>query len=145
MSEILRPKSKEEVEQIFNNLKKDKEIYVYNDIIGKIITDIEVNRKNDDDYIIFKFNIGLSWIMNHVKDCCEYVYIDDICGDLNDLINTPLLVAEEVQSDDPYASESGTWTFYKFATINGYVDIRWRGESNGYYSESVDFGPLRGT
>lgn len=88
-----------------------------------------------------------TFIMNHHDDCCEDVHIESIVGDLSALVNTPILVAEKVQSDqnprvDPelpnYIPDSFTWTFFKFTTLKGYVDIRWWGESNGYYSEDVD-------
>jgi hypothetical protein len=68
------------------------------------------------------------------------VSIEDIVGDLDDLIGAPLLRSEERTQDDPSREyDSGTWTFYEFATIKGSVTIRWYGSSNGYYSESVSF------
>lgn len=105
----------------------------------------------EDDRIEFYCTDGHVYIMDHHQDCCETVTIDDIIGDLDDLIGTPILKYEEVTSDGKDQSlpsgiyeiskddESSTWTFYRFATIRGYVTIRWYGYSNGYYSESVDF------
>lgn len=103
---------------------------------GKTLTKIE----NDYiDELIFYTTGGEIYKMYHEQNCCESVTIEDINGDINDLIGSPITMAEEVTEDDPNADESGTWTFYKFATNKGYVTIRWYGESNGYYSEYVDF------
>ena len=72
----------------------------------------------------------------------------DIAGDLEDLIGSPLLMAEEVTNEQnvnpegveiPEYQESFTWTFYKLATIKGSVTLSWYGQSNGYYNESVSF------
>ena len=98
-----------------------------------------------DDVLVFTATDGRQWALQHEQDCCESVRIVDVCGDLSDLVDTPILVAEEVSNADfgppqyDYEPESYTWTFYKFGTIRGSVTVRWLGESNGYYSESVDF------
>jgi hypothetical protein len=116
---------------------------------GATLTSIE--GKVGEYEITFITDDGRKFVMYHDQDCCEKVIVEDITGDLQDLVGSPLLLADEVmyKSVDPDEvknspevdseyRESFTWTFYKFATIKGYVDIRWYGESNGYYSESVE-------
>lgn len=110
------------------------------DLLGKTLTAISPCKKGDDSITFFTAD-GFMWKFQHDQDCCECVLVEDICGDMSDLIDSPLLQAEETSSCDPEpygGSDSFTWTFYKFATIKGSVTIRWLGESNGYYSEKVD-------
>lgn len=108
---------------------------VINELIGKTFS--EVRGASGDDEMLF---IGeQSFRFYHEQDCCESVSIEEIIGDVSDLIGTPILVAEERTREDECTSESGTWTFYEFRTIKGSVTVRWLGTSNGYYSESVSF------
>lgn len=94
-----------------------------------------------DDEIVMVTSDGLEVTFYHAQDCCESVTIEDVNGDWQDLIGTPLLVAE-VRTDQPDTLNSNydsvTYTFYTFRTIKGSVDVRWCGASNGYYSEAVN-------
>ena len=107
-------------------------------MVGKTFTRVTGNV--GDGEMVFE-NDQERYVFYHAQGCCESVYIEDIVGELSDLVGEPLLMAEEVSNYDapePKDALSYTWTFYKFATRKGYVDVRWLGESNGYYSESVD-------
>jgi len=108
-------------------------------MLGK--TFVLVTGSVGDGEMLFETASGERFMFAHQQDCCESVDINDIVGDLQDLVGEPLLVAEEVKGatePDEEHYESYTYTFYKFATRKGYVDVRWLGESNGYYSESVE-------
>ena len=115
---------------------------------GKTIIEIDGLHEGCEE-VIFRCADSTEYLMFHKQDCCESVSIEQVTGDPADLIGNEILVAEESTSDtNPDGvvkkdQESYTWTFYKLATIKGYVDIRWYGESNGFYSESVDFKEVK--
>jgi len=132
-------------------------VHEYTEMIGKVFVSVEakIDGGSRGDELIFTDTDGAQYIFAHWQNCCESVTIDDIVGDLSDLVGSPLLMAEAVAHHNenidgvppacadadsyPYCPESFTWTFYKFATNRGYVTVRWLGTSNGCYSESVDF------
>lgn len=115
------------------------------DLLGRALVWVEVSAARDR--VDFTTDDGQRWRLYHSQDCCESVWVEDVIGDLGDLLGSPLLIAEERVSRDPqvgqdHDSDSFTWTFYELATIRGSVTFRWYGESNGYYSEDVDFAAL---
>ena len=120
----------------------------FEDLLGVVLVNVE---NVDNEELIFTLNTGEKCKLWHMQNCCEGVLIEDICGDLEDLVGSPILIAEEATQRDKnpegitlpdWQDDSFTWTFYKLATVNGYVTIRWYGSSNGYYSESVDFSVI---
>ena len=121
----------------------------FSQLKGKTLVQIE--KSEDNERIAFICDDGSEYLMYHSQDCCESVTVEDVIGEFNDLIGSEILMAEEVTHEGenpegvtvPQYQDSFTWTFYKLATINGYVTIRWYGESNGYYSESVDFAKTK--
>lgn len=109
------------------------------DMVGRTFS--SVKQLDDDELVFTDATTGEEFVFSHMQDCCESVQIEDIVGDLSNLVGAPLLVAEErTNKTDPPAwrNVSYTWTYYTFRTIKGTVDVRWFGMSNGYYSESVE-------
>jgi len=123
-------------------------IETFEGLLGHTLSNVEVNKAQDE--IVFTLENGDRYMMYHAQNCCEDVSIEDINGELSDLVGVPILMAEEAMSEEFPADYQGdmsyidscTWTFYKLATIKGYVTIRWYGSSNGYYSESVDWAKI---
>lgn len=114
-------------------------------LIGKTIVRVSGDRYDDK----FKMETECGLVFKLFFDAGQYpsveetVYLEEIVGDLQDLLGAPVIMAEEVNNaDTPDDSEveltdSFTWTFYRIATKKGLVVLRFLGESNGYYAESV--------
>lgn len=111
-----------------------------NELIGKTFTKVHV----PGDALVFEASDGSEYTLVGMDDCCNSpAAVEDVCGDLSDLIGSPLLQAEESTNEEAPkeppegTQESYTWSFYKFGTVKGRVTVRFLGSSNGYYSESA--------
>lgn len=121
----------------------------FEDLVGKTMVTVEEDTVTKEesrwgsggDCIRFIDSEGETYLLYHQQDCCESVDIEDIAGNLSDLVGSPITMASETdnQQNTGEYGDSETWTFYNIATIKGYVTVRWYGTSNGYYSEGVDF------
>lgn len=119
----------------------ESEAGVFEDMIGQTFESVTGSIGGDE--LEFLRADGSGFRFYHSQNCCESVEIADIDNELSVLEGSPLVQAEQVSNvgAEPPKKEyvdSYTWTFYKFATAKGSVTVRWLGESNGYYSESVD-------
>lgn len=120
------------------------------DFNGCVFDAIKVSNLYPEE-IVFCQNGEPRFVMHHEYSCCESVSVEEIIGDLNDLIGEPIIEAECVTYDNEPTPDGRTgdlddfycWTFYKLGTRKGHVTIRWLGESNGYYSVEVDIRDCR--
>lgn len=111
----------------------------FEEIKFKIISEIVVDKDSGEDSIVINFEDGSYLSMFHERDCCEEVWIEDIesnkdISDYKEAVVIDMYVTTRVNSN---SEESGTFTFYNLNTSKGSINIRWNGESNGYYSEEV--------
>ena len=108
---------------------------------GTIIHKV-LGMSEDSSVVTFITSAGVFEMLHH-QDCCEHVYLADVNGDEKDLEEATVVHFEERTQDGAKAShDSITWTFYDIQTNKGCVNLRWIGESNGYYSEGVSFDRL---
>lgn len=114
-------------------------------LVGKTLVSLSGAHKGSGE-IVFRCTDGSVYALTHHQDCCENVEVEDVVGDVEDVVGVPLLQAAEVTTlgheedvEKTLSYESYTWTFYRFATIKGTIAVRWLGVSNGYYSERVTF------
>ena len=110
----------------------------FRELVGKTLASI-----TSDDIVNIKTEDGKTYIIDHLQDCCESVQLEMVEGDLENLIGSPIVAAEEVVGAEGDAlddwAESYTWTTYKLTTDKGSDTFRWYGVSNGYYSEVPSF------
>ena len=122
------------------------EVNIYTEFSGKTIQEIRGCKKHSDEVTI-KFTDGTCLKFYHQQDCCETVLLEDFDATPEDLVNANIISIEERVSRNEIKplndwDESYTWTFYIIKTSKFTMSMRWYGESNGWYSETVDIDYL---
>lgn len=84
--------------------------------------------------------------IRHEQDCCEDVWFVDGEEDISDMVGDYLVkIRIDVSPQDRDSNridECSTWTFVTIQTLRNSYSFRWYGESNGYYSETVQLDDI---
>ena len=120
---------------IWDHLPSDRVQPALADMVGKTVTDIDVDRETNR--ILFTFDDGRQMMFYHDQDCCEFVRITSASGFLCEMRGRVESVEVDIKSsgdDDGHRTE----TTYNFRIGTDAAIVQWIGDSNGYYSESVN-------
>jgi hypothetical protein len=71
----------------------------FEDLKGKILTKIETC--DDGERMTFHCTDGQVFQLKYYQDCCAHCNVEDVCGEIEDLLGSPILMAEEAQSEEP--------------------------------------------
>lgn len=106
------------------------------DLVGHTIQEVE--GLTEHAYQVSIHCDTASFMLEHQQECCENVRLVDF--ELQGTLKGEVLKATCVSNDQDHEQEfdSATWTFYNITTATGSLNMRWLGESNGYYSEAVN-------
>lgn len=95
------------------------------------------------DQIVLTTVSGRKIRIYHEQECCESVRVEDTEGNWQELIGKVIIdIDEDIESGELGVYEYYTKTNLTFKVDGATVISKWIGESNGYYSESVDFAEL---
>lgn len=112
------------------------------ELVGETLSHVDAG----EEQIMLTTESGRIIRIYHSQDCCENVEVEDTEGNWHELVGKVIVEAsEEVKQDgDPPPKNPDSWTrtTLRFKAGDSTVISRWLGESNGYYSESVDIEEL---
>ena len=117
------------------NLEEHRSTSKFEQIQGMTITAVVYKETNES--LLIHLNTHVLEMIHH-QECCETVYLAEVVGSFEDLIGYPLLEVSESIVDISTEDMSSTASYYNFRTVKASVQLRWLGESSGYYSETVD-------
>ena len=112
------------------------------DIIGKTTKTLEMNGAKNA--LIFNFEDGSYFNIFVEGDCCSSSWIETLTG-VHDLIGYEITEADLPVYKQSYKDEDGDYyviSYYsvKIKTTQGFFEIEFRNESNGYYGAFLSFG-----
>lgn len=126
------------------NLIKDGENGEYVQSMSQYPNQIEAVAVHDN--VLYLCTALGVFVIRHTRDCCEDVWLVDDGEKLADMVGDYLVkIRIDVSpqgTPEGRIDESSTWTFVTIQTLKDSYTFRWYGESNGYYSETVQLDDI---